>query len=260
MPEISQGKTTKNRRRQQTIVFRRAGRLDQGSHGGVFMPHSQCLSQYRTVTPRHHRIDLSLESPHHDTARVLTGLVHVDMGIGFVADQRGAVGDDSLGQVGVEIETHRNRQVRRHLTDAFQQGALTIHRGLGHHGPVQVEKTNVTTLRDRLADGIAHGLVRICLDPATGGRMTGDRGLDLHAFRLRDIEKCAKTGTGALEQAIDVFAGWNPRAAESTERGRHRRKGIGLVLHHCRHYTPGHAHSSRKDIPEIATFRHPVLQ
>ena len=130
-----------------------------------------------------------------DAAR---GVGHVDVGIGAVAgDDAGAL-DHGVGHLGVEVERHRDRHVRRDPADAIQKLAFAVVVVLGHHRAVQREQHGVAALLDLVDDGRRHLLVGGLGDQA--GRMGGRRHRhgELRTGLARHLDEAAQRGVGAF--------------------------------------------------------------
>ena len=99
---------------------------------------------------------------------------------------------------------------------------------------MQIEHDAVkAAARHRLADRVGDVRVGGVLDRPARRRAGGDRQHDLRPFPLGEIEIGAEPGAGAAIGADRRLAIERPRAiAKPRERRRHRREGVGLVLHH----------------------------
>ena len=112
--------------------------------------------------------------------------------------------------------------------------ALAVLEALGDHRAVQIEHDAVeAAARHRLADRVGDVLVGGVLDRAARRRAGGDRQHDLGPLALGEVEIGAEPRAGAAIGADRRLAVERPRPmAEPRQRRRHRREGVGLVLHH----------------------------
>lgn len=86
-------------------------------------------------------------------ARTSRRVGHVNMRVGSIArDHRRAL-DHRVRHLRVEIQSHRNRDVRRDATNAGKQLPFSIIVGFGHHRTMQRQQDCVATLLDLVRDG-----------------------------------------------------------------------------------------------------------
>ena len=192
------------------------------------------MRQHRHVAPGHDRPDLAADRPQQDFAGEPRRLVSVDMRIGAVAGNHRRVGDDLVIKIGVHVERDRDRGHRVDRAQPLQELSLAILQALRDHGAVQVEHDAVEpALCRRGADPLGDLGIGGVLDRAARRRSGGDRQYDLGPFARGQIEIGAEPGAGPAIGADRRLAVKRPRpVAEPRERRRHRRKGVGLVLHH----------------------------
>ena len=181
----------------------------------------------------HHRRCLAFEQREDRARRAQAGVVHVDVRIGLIAGEHGRVLGHRGKQVGMHVERDADRQLRRQRADAPEQLALAVVVRLGHHRAVQVEQQRIAALGDRLQDARRHPFVGIALHRAARRGVAGDRQHHLRARFFGELDECADRGAGALEGGSDRLAFERRRlpAREAPQVRRHRREGVGLVLH-----------------------------
>jgi len=180
------------------------------------------------------------------------GLVHVDMRVGLVAGEHGRVLDHRGKQIGMHVERHADGQRRRELADPAQQFALSIVMRLGHHCAVQVEQSRVAALRDRIQDPPGHPLISLDLHRRARLRVARNRQNHLGPGLFCELDECADRSAGALERCADRLAFERRRAParEAPQIGRHRREGVGFVLHLRNH----ESHENPQFQPERTTL------
>ena len=192
------------------------------------------VGQHRAVAPCHRGRHFALERAHQDLAGALRGLVGVDVGIGLVAGQNGAVLDNAGIEVAMHVQRHGNGKLRCDSSDAAQQLALTVFQTLGHHGPVQVQHGGITTRLDGLHDGRNDGLEGLVLDWPGRPGVGGHRRDGLPALRVTDVQERRDAAVGAAIGLTDHLSTWQlGGAAREPRKGRgHGRKRVGFVFHH----------------------------
>ena len=230
---IGEGEAAERGRRQYARpALRFATDLNQAPHRLVVGALAQGLRQHRGVAPGHPRPAIAGDRIEHDVADLLADRVHVDMGIGLVADQRGAVRHHHFGQVAMQVQGHRDRQIGRDRADPLQQHAFAVE-GMGrHHGTVQVEQHRVAAGPDRLQDRFGQGLVSRFLDRPRRHRLGRDRCHDLGAGGLRQLDIGADRHAGAAIGGERVGAEMTAPRLKAREVGHDRRERVGFVLHH----------------------------
>jgi hypothetical protein len=133
-------------------VLRLVGHAHQRLHRLARGCVDQRAAHDRPVAPHHLRLDLAVQHAQQRAAGAARGVGHVDVRVGAIAgDDRGAL-DHGVGHLGVEVERHGDRQVRRDPAQAVQQFALAVVVVLGDHGAMQRQQHRVATRPDRVGD------------------------------------------------------------------------------------------------------------
>jgi hypothetical protein len=192
------------------------------------------MRQHRHIAPGHHRPRLAAHRLEQDFAGPLGGVVSVDMRVGAVTGHHRRVVDDRVVQVGMHVERHGDRRRGIDGANAAQQLAFTVLTAFGHHRAVQVE-------HDAVIAALCHGIADHAGDVLEGGivdrsarrRPGGDRQHHLGPLARRQVEIGADARPGPFVRRDRRLAVKRPRAmAKARQRGRHRREGVGLMLHH----------------------------
>ena len=98
----------------------------------------------------------------------------------------------------MEVERHRDGDVRRDLADPVQQFAFTIVEVLRHHCPVKREQDGIASLPDLVDDGRGHLLVGGLGNEARGMRGGRHRHGKFGAGLAGDLDEAAEGGVGSL--------------------------------------------------------------
>ena len=184
------------------------------------------VGEHRQGVPRHDRVHFAVQRPHQDASGTFTGFIHIDMRIGPVTGYNRCIVDDRCRQVGVEIECHGDRQVRRRGADAGQQIPFAIVMLLRHHRAVKVEKQRIAALFDRFDDRFGAELDDRARCRSTGVGVRGNRKDQLGPFFLCNVDKGrdgivrARVNTVRLITARRAIG--RADAAEVGDRGRYR--------------------------------------
>ncbi len=217
---------------QQAATFRRTGGFDEILHpafGGVL---AQCLRQDRGVAPRHDRFDLALHHAHQDGPGQFSGFVLIHVRIGLVSGDDVAVAHHALGDVGVQVQRHRDRRARRDGADFLEQRAFAIVGAVRHHhGAVQVEQYGIATLGHLVANCVADAVIGVAVHRTARIRPGGDRSGHLGAELLGEIQERRHGHAFALHRLEGIATEVRTLRPELLPRCWHRREGVGLVLH-----------------------------
>ena len=178
------------------------------------------------------RADASVHRRLHQRGGLLRALVLVDVRIGAVADQSARQAGHALGDVGVQVQRHRDRHVGAdHLAQRVQQFAFRVVAGLGHRRAVAGQADPVD------APGGAGGIDDRVPDPGPGLRRqtAGGRGVgrqrrhQVPAVLRGGVEQATDLGARAGEAGGELRALHQPAPPVVLQRRRQHAEGVGLV-------------------------------
>jgi len=231
--DVGEREAAEQGRGQHRVLLHLAGHGLDRSHRRIGGSHAQGLSQKRHLAPGHDRLDLAGQRAQQHAADLGPGLVHIDMGIGLVANHRGRIGDHAFAQIAVQVASHRDRQAGRDRTHARQQAALAVGFPFGDHGAVQVEQRPVEAAAfQRVQDAPGDIVVGLLFHRTAGHGLGGDRGDHLRADLAREIEVGAERVVRAGISLRHRLALVEAPIAKPLQIGGDRREGVGFVLHH----------------------------
>ncbi len=192
------------------------------------------MGQHGPIAPGHGGAELAFQRPGQHTPGAQAGFAHIDMGIGAITGQHRAIFHHGRVQIAVHVQGDGDGKIGRDGADAAQQLALAVVEAFRHHGAVQVQHGGIAAGRHRIHDVSRHGFEGVVRYRAGGAGIGGDGGCHLPAFLFADGEKGIDAGAGAAKGAGHAFAPGQraPAARETRQRCRHRREGVGFVLHH----------------------------
>ena len=164
------------------------------------------------------------------------GGMDVDVRVGVIAGYHGRVPDHVVVQIGMHVQRHRHRDVRRDFADAAQQVAFRVFQVAGHHGSVQVQQHRVVAAARQL---VQHGLAQRPIGLGRGGAAgpggRGHRNGDVRAGLARHVQVAGQAAVGAAVQRHRRVArdGLGAAAEEAFQRGGDGRERVRLMLDHC---------------------------
>ena len=226
-------KTDEKIRRQRSLAFHLPCSGLDFLVGGIQAGLTHHVRQHRTMAVGHDRPCFSFQHRENRPRGTRASLVHVDVRVGLVAGDHRRLIAHRREQVGMHVERDADRHPRRDPANAREQFSFAVVMRARHHRSMKVEQYRVATLGNRVHDTTRHGFKRLVVHRRAGRRIAGDREHDLRSRLVGKIDEGTNRGAGALEGLVHVapLRRQRPPRRETRERRRHRRKGVGLVLH-----------------------------